>query len=103
MFSYKKCTLEEFWQHVASHLEASGIGVTLVGGAVATIYSKGAYESGDLDMVFDSMFQDRGQFEEALEKIGIKKVDQRNFKHPDCDFFLEAKSPPIDIGHMMGR
>jgi len=27
-------------------------------------------------------------------------MDQRNFKHPNCVYSLEAKSPPIDIGHM---
>ncbi len=100
MFDYKNCDLEEFWKHVASHLEEHSIGVTLVGGAVATIYSEGGYESGDLDMVFDSMFQDRNKFLEVLKKIGIEKVDQRNFKHPDCPFSLEAKAPPVDIGHM---
>ena len=98
MFNFKKATLEEFWKFVAAHLESKGIGTTLVGGAVATIYSNGAYESGDLDFVFDKLFQDRGEFEEALKQIGIKRIDQRNFKHPDCIFFLEAKSPPIAIG-----
>ena len=103
MFDFKNCSLEDFWKHVASHLEENGIGVTLVGGAVATIYSKGGYESGDLDMVFDSMFQDRSKFQKVLEEIGITKIDQRNFKHPDCLYSLEAKSPPIDIGHMASQ
>lgn len=100
MFDYKNCTLEDFWKHVATHLEKNEIGITLVGGAVATIYSKGKYESGDLDMVFDSMFQDRSKFQTILEEIGIEKVDQRNFKHPDCIYSLEGKLPPVDIGHM---
>lgn len=65
MFSYESCNLEEFWKYVASHLEKNGIGVTLVGGAVATVYSKGEYESGDLDMVFDSMFEDRSKFQQV--------------------------------------
>lgn len=100
MFDFKNSTLEEFWEYVATHLESNGIGVTLVGGAVATIYSKGKYESGDLDLVFGSLFQDRSEFEKVLNKIGIRKIDQRNFKHPDSPYSLEAKLPPIDIGHM---
>lgn len=101
MFDYKNSSLEEFWKFVASHLESRGIGATLVGGAVATIYSKGGYESGDLDLVFDSMFQDRSKFEEVLKEIGIEKIDQRNFKHPEGVFSLEAKQPPIEIGHFI--
>jgi len=103
MFDFNNCTLEEFWVFVASHLEAEGIGVTLVGGAVATVYSKGQYESGDIDMVFDNMFEDRGKFENALNKIGIVKQDQRNFRHSDCIYTIEAKSPPISIGHIIEK
>jgi hypothetical protein len=99
VFDFKNSTLEEFWKHVAAHLESKGIGLTLVGGAVATIYSKGAYESGDLDFVFDSMFQDRSKFQRALAEIGIQKIYQRFYKHPDSPFLLESKTPPIEIGH----
>lgn len=99
MFDFKNSSLEEFWKFVAVHLESKGIGLTLVGGAVATIYSKGAYESGDLDFVFDSMFQDRSKFQMALAEIGIKKINQRLYKHPDSPFLLESKTPPIEIGH----
>jgi hypothetical protein len=31
------CSEAELWRHVATHLEASGIGVILVGGAVVAI------------------------------------------------------------------
>lgn len=96
-FDYKKCTLEELWKHVAVHLETEDIGVTLVGGGVATIYSKGKYLSGDLDFVLDSMFTKHNQVEQKLKKIGFIKYGVI-YRHPDCKFTLEYKSPPIEIG-----
>lgn len=96
-FNYRKCTLEELWKHVAVHLESEEIGITLVGGGAATIYSKGKYISGDLDFVLDSMFIKHNQVEQKLKKIGFIK-DGVIYRHPDCKFTLEYKSPPIEIG-----
>jgi hypothetical protein len=55
---FKKCSEEELWKYVASHLKRNGIDTILVGGAVVSIYSKGAYRSGDLDFVLASLFAD---------------------------------------------
>ena len=49
------CTVEELWRFVASYLEKRGIGVVLVGGAVVSVHSAGAYVSGDLDFVEDAL------------------------------------------------
>jgi hypothetical protein len=39
---YKKCTEEELWKYVATELSKNDVDVILVGGAVVSIYSKGA-------------------------------------------------------------
>jgi hypothetical protein len=53
---FKNCTEEELWKYVAVHLKKHNIDTILVGGAVVSIYSEGAYESGDLDFVLTDMF-----------------------------------------------
>ena len=66
--NFSKCTEEELWKFVASHLKSKGIDTILVGGAVVSIYSSGSYKSGDLDFVLGSMFT-KG-LPEAMEEIG---------------------------------
>jgi predicted nucleotidyltransferase len=48
---WKSCTENELWRYVAWHLEGEGIRSVLVGGAVVSICTKGAYRSGDLDLI----------------------------------------------------
>lgn len=96
MFDYKNCSMEEFWKHVASHLESHGIEVTLVGGGVATIYSHGKYMSGDLDFVF-GWGNNHKEIKKALAEIGFT-ADTRIFSRPDCPFTMDFSSPPVDIG-----
>lgn len=40
---------EGLWKFVGWHLANKGIQSVLVGGAVVSIYSRGAYRSGDID------------------------------------------------------
>lgn len=54
----RTCTEEELWKYVAGALAESGVDVILVGGAVVSVYSKGAYKSGDLDFVTPYNVQD---------------------------------------------
>lgn len=56
---WKNCTEEELWQYVAHHLAKHDISTVLVGGAVVAIYSKGAYQSGDLDFVLESYLNEK--------------------------------------------
>lgn len=53
---WQSCSEKELWEFVASHLARKGINTVLVGGAVVSIYSDGAYKSGDLDFVLESIF-----------------------------------------------
>lgn len=96
-FDFENCSLEELWKFVATFLESEKVGVTLVGGGVATIYSKGKYLSGDLDFVLDSLFMEHGTVEKKLLQIGFVKKGVI-YRHPRCRFTLEYKSPPIEIG-----
>ena len=83
------------WKYVAGHLERRGFDVVLVGGAVVSIYSEGAYQSGDLDFIVNSF--NKKELPKALAEIGFVKTPQRYFKHPECDhLFIEFPKGPTD-------
>lgn len=96
MFDYKNCTIESLWKHIASYLESKNYGVTLVGGGVATIYSKGKYASGDLDFVLDSLFTHK-EFKKAMADLGFENKT-RVYSRSDCPFTIDVSTPPIEIG-----
>lgn len=90
------CTVEELWRFVAAHLESRDIGVVLVGGAVVSVYSEGAYVSGDLDFVRAALFAQN--VEGAMAEIGFAR-EGRHFRHPDCPhLFVDFVSGPLGIG-----
>jgi hypothetical protein len=91
------CTEKELWEYIAVHLKRRGIDTVLVGGAVVAIYSKGAYQSGDLDFVKESILVTN--LEESMNEIGFKKKG-RHFVHPKCKhIFVEFPGgPPLGIG-----
>jgi hypothetical protein len=91
------CGEKELWEYVAVHLKKRGIDTVLVGGAVVSIYSKGAYHSGDLDFVKTSMLVTK--LEESMNEIGFKK-NGRHYRHPKCKhLFVEFPGgPPLGIG-----
>jgi hypothetical protein len=94
---FKSCTEEELWKYVAAHLKRKGIDTVLVGGAVVSIYSDGAYKSGDLDFVLTKMFQ-KG-LPEAMEEIGFRNEGSRHYIHPECShLFIEFSSSFLEIG-----
>ena len=80
--NFKTCTEEQLWKYVATHLKDKGIDTVLVGGAVVSIYSEGAYKSGDLDFVLTSLFVEG--LPEAMKEIGFVKKGGRHFVHPEC-------------------
>jgi len=95
-FDFAGCNETELWHHVGVHLEARGVGVVLVGGAVVAVYSEGAYQSGDLDFVRDELFEDR--VEGCMEELGFRRRG-RHYEHPDCPHLVvEFLSPPLGIG-----
>ena len=96
MIDFKTCTEKELWEYVAVHLKKRGIDTVLVGGAVVSIYSNGAYQSGDLDFVKTSMFVE--MLDESMKEIGFVRHG-RHFAHPKCKhLFIEFPGgPPLGI------
>lgn len=93
---FATCTEAQLWHFVGSHLESRGIGVVLVGGAVVSVYTDGAYRSGDLDFVEEELFGDRTGA--AMLELGFQR-EGRHFVHPDCrHLFVEFVSGPLGIG-----
>jgi len=93
----KTCTEEELWKFIATELARNEIDVILVGGAVVSIYSEGAYRSGDLDFVINDFT--RTKLDEVLKNnLGFEKHG-RHYKHPECNhLFLEFATFPASIG-----
>jgi hypothetical protein len=97
--NWKIATEEEVWKYVAFNLSANGISSVLVGGSVVSIYTKGIYKSGDLDIVCNSFNLTIGDLIPIMKKIGFKKRKSgRHFEHPKCKhIFVEFLSPPVMI------
>lgn len=94
---FKECTEEELWKYVAVHLKKHNIDTILVGGAVVSIYSEGAYESGDLDFVLTDMFVKN--LPVIMGEIGFLKKAGRHYEHPECKhLFVEFPSSFLEIG-----
>jgi len=76
--------------------EAHDIPVVLVGGAVVSIYSQGAYRSGDLDLVAEDLFGK--DVNACMQAIGFH-LKGRHFEHPQCrHLFVEFVRGPLGIG-----
>lgn len=92
----KTCTEEELWKYVATHLKKNNIDTVLVGGAVVSIYTDGAFESGDLDLILTNFFVKN--VPEVMAKIGFKKKG-RHYIHPECKhLYIEFPAGPLEIG-----
>ncbi len=94
--NFKTCTEEELWKYVASHLKSRGIDTVLVGGAVVSIYTEGAYESGDLDFILTNFFVKN--LPQTMKEIGFERKN-RHYVHPECShLFIEFPKGPLEIG-----
>jgi len=68
----------------------------LVGGAVVSVYSEGAYVSGDLDFVRESLFS--SDVEGAMAVLGFHR-EGRHYRHANCPhLFIEFVAGPLGIG-----
>lgn len=95
---FKKCTELELWHFVAVHLKKHDIDTVLVGGAVVSVYTDGAYKSGDLDFVKLDLFATG--IGKAMKEIGFEQKGTRHYIHDDCKhLFVEFPGgPPLGIG-----
>jgi hypothetical protein len=81
---------------VSNALSGAGIRAVLTGGACATIYSGGAYQSEDLDLILQSSPTQK-ELDRVMAEIGF--VRQRDsYHHPDTRFFVEFPRGPLSIG-----
>ena len=93
---FNNCNEEELWKYVATHLKSKGIDTVLVGGAVVSIYTKGAFESGDLDLILTDYFIKN--LPQVMKEIGFLRKG-RHYVHPDCShLYVEFPSGPVEIG-----
>jgi len=91
------CTEEELWKYVASHLKTQGIDTVLVGGAVVSIYTDGAYQSGDLDLILTNFFVKN--VPAVMKQIGFERKGGRHYVHPECShLYIEFPTGPLEIG-----
>jgi len=90
----KNSNIQELATIVCQELLESGIKAVLTGGAVVSIYTNNEYESKDLDFITESSRKEVGAI---LKRLGFKK-ENKYYKHPKTEFFVEFPSPPLAIG-----
>ena len=95
-----KSSIQDAIEVVAGALEKARIRAVLVGGACAAIYSGGAYQSEDLDLILRSAPTQR-QLDEAMAVAGFERRSSQYF-HAKSDFFVEFPRGPLSIGRDLG-
>ncbi len=93
---FENTTEKELWEFVGKHLADNGFDAVLVGGAVVSIYSDGAYESGDLDFIIQNLSKEK--LPNIMKEIGFIKKG-KNYIHPKCNhWFIKLPTGPLGIG-----
>jgi hypothetical protein len=88
--------LKDIAREVALALEAEGLSAVLTGGACASLYSGGAYQSSDLDFVLMNAVP-ASRLERAMASIGFAHRGG-HFVRPGSPFFVEFPKGPLGIG-----
>jgi hypothetical protein len=81
---------------VSRALETAGIRAVLTGGGIATIHTRGAYKSEDLDFIIQST-PTQTELDAALERVGFERSGD-HYVHPTSRFFVEFPPGPLSIG-----
>lgn len=81
---------------VATALEREGVRAVLTGGACASIYTRGAYQSVDLDFVLQGPVPPES-LDRAMNTIGFARRGTQYF-HPSARFYVEFPPGPLGIG-----
>ncbi|HEV8198446.1 MAG TPA: hypothetical protein VGS03_00330 [Candidatus Polarisedimenticolia bacterium] len=88
--------LKEVARDVAIALEREGLRAVLTGGACASLYAGGAYQSSDLDFILlNVVHEDR--LKRAMGSIGFAPRGG-HFVRPGLPFFVEFPKGPLAIG-----
>jgi hypothetical protein len=91
-----RSTLPQVAACVAGALSRAKIRAVLTGGACATFYSKGEYQSSDLDFILRSAVT-RRELDEVMKSIGFRRTGD-HYEHPRTVFFVEFPAGPLGIG-----
>ena len=81
---------------MAAALGSAGIRAVLTGGACASLYSRGKYQSSDLDFIIQSTVS-RTKLDVAMAAIEFRRVGD-HYEHPVAAFFVEFPAGPLAIG-----
>lgn len=92
----RRSTIADVAAVVARALRESGFDAVLTGGACATIYSAGAYQSHDLDFIIRDG-GNRRALDTAMGAIGFVREHDR-YVHAATDFYVEFPRGPLSIG-----
>lgn len=91
-----RSTIADVAAAVSAALESAGFRAVLTGGACATIYSAGAYQSHDLDFILEAGGGQRA-LDRAMTLLGFQRQSDR-YIHPKTTFFVEFPRGPLAIG-----
>lgn len=91
-----RSTLAEVAVCVAQALARAGIRAVLTGGACATLYSEGEYQSFDLDFVLQSATTAHS-LDDVMRTIGFRRSGN-HYEHPRTRFLVEFPAGPLGIG-----
>ena len=91
-----RSTLTSVAAFVARALARSRIRAVLTGGACATLYSQGEYQSSDLDFILQSAVTP-AKLDAVMKTIGLRRVGNY-YEHPRSPFIVEFPAGPLGIG-----
>lgn len=91
-------TPEEIGSVVYEILRSKGIYVVLTGGSCMEIYTNSDYSSYDLDFIANPAIKSE-QVIKAMLDAGFKKTNNRYFKHPDNEYYVEFPTGPVSLGN----
>lgn len=81
---------------VGDALRRHGLRGVLTGGACASLHSRGAYVSRDVDLVLPQETLSSA-VDEAMHSVGFSR-DGSQYVHPTCRFYVEFPAGPLAIG-----
>lgn len=81
---------------VGDALARSKIRAVLTGGACATLYSKGEYQSSDLDFILQSAVKPQ-ELDAVMASIGFRRAGNY-YRHSKTAFIVEFPAGPLGIG-----
>ena len=91
-----RSSLSEVAASVAKALSDAGIRSVLTGGACASLYTRGAYQSSDLDFVLQTTTS-QSSLDAAMATAGFERQGNQ-YVHPRVRFVVEFPAGPLAIG-----